>query len=284
MTESDALARAARALREAHTGEREGSGFTRARIMNSVHRERRRRTLRWAICSPLASVLLVGSAWAQSTGKWPVLWKAVTSVFVEARAPSPAPTGPSPSSRSQRHPETSLPRDEPVPTSPELAGDAGGEAPSLAPPPEQEGDPRLGAGPVEPERRARKPLRRRGRPAPDGARSPERAPGARAPETPAEPERDRELGSFRRAHDLHFSGRASDAVAAYTEYLREYPQGRFVPEARYALALDQIKLGDEAAAREALAPFAAGRYGGYRQKEARALLQALDEKQKPASR
>jgi hypothetical protein len=57
-----------------------------------------------------------------------------------------------------------------------------------------------------------------------------------------------------------------------------------VPEARYALALDQIKLGNDAAAREALTPFAAGRYGGYRQKEARALLQALDEKKKPASR
>ncbi len=94
MSDSDVLARAAKALREAHTGEREGSGFTRARIMNGVHRQRRRHVLRWAVFSPLASLLLVGSAWAQSTGKWPVIWKAVAAVFVAA--PTPPEAGGSP--------------------------------------------------------------------------------------------------------------------------------------------------------------------------------------------
>ena len=93
MNDSDILARAAQALREAHTGERTASGFTRARIMNTLHRDRRRRILRWAVCSPLVSVLIVGSAWAQSTGSWPVIWRAVTSVF------SAAPEGREPSSR-----------------------------------------------------------------------------------------------------------------------------------------------------------------------------------------
>jgi hypothetical protein len=62
---------------------------------------------------------------------------------------------------------------------------------------------------------------------------------------------------------------------AYGDYLRAYPKGRFVPEARYNSALDWIKLGDTAAARAALAPFANGTYGGYRQSEAKQLLEAL---------
>jgi hypothetical protein len=288
MTESDVLARAARALREAHTGEREGSGFTRARIMNSVHRERRGRTLRWAILSPIASVLLVGSAWAQNTGRWPVIWKAVTSVFVAAPAPSSPPSSRSHSSeaRSAEPPRdsASVPRVEQPTPSPELAADAGDDsppAPAVLEPAEADGS-RLGVASEKSKRRAHEPHRRR-RPAPAPSPSSlEAEPSAPAHEAPAEPEpeRDRELGRFRRAHDLHFKGRASAAIDAYGEYLREYPDGRFVPEARYAMALDQIKLGNDAAARDALAPFAAGRYGGYRQDEARRLLRALDEKKK----
>jgi hypothetical protein len=278
MTESDVLARAARALREAHTGEREGSGFTRARIMNSVHRERRGRTLRWAILSPIASVLLVGSAWAQSSGKWPVIWQAVSSVFVAAPAPSSAPRPPSEPPRER----ASTPRAEPPAPSPEIIADAGDDAPPPVLEPSEGDGLGLGAAPERGKRRALEP-RRRGRssPAPSSAAAePSVAPEPRATSSkaPAEPERDRELGRFRRAHDLHFKGSASAAIDAYAEYLREYPEGRFVPEARYAMALDQIELGNDAAAREALAPFAAGRYGGYRQKEARTLLQALDEK------
>jgi hypothetical protein len=272
MTESDVLARAARALREAHTGEREGSGFTRARIMNSVHRERRGRTLRWAILSPIASLLLVGSAWAQSSGKWPVIWRAVASVFVAAPAPSSAPLPPSEPPRER----ASAPRTEPPAPSPEIIADAGDDAPPPVVEPSEGDGLRLGPAPEKGKRRALEP-RRRGRssPAPSSAAA---EPRAASSEAPAEPERDRELGRFRRAHDLHFKGSASAAIDAYAEYLREYPEGRFVPEARYAMALDQIKLGNDAAAREALAPFAAGRYGGYRQKEARTLLRALDEK------
>jgi TolA-binding protein len=283
MTESDVLARAARALREAHTGGREGSGFTRARIMSSVHRERRGRTLRWAILSPIASVLVVGSAWAQNTGKWPVIWKAVTSVFVAAPAPSSPPASRSPSSEAAEplRDSASLPPAEQPTSSPELAADAGDDeppAPSVLEPADGDGA-QLGVASEKSKRRAHEPRRRRLRPSPAPS-SLEPEPSAPPREAPAEPERDRELGSFRRAHDLHFKGQASAAIDAYAEYLREYPDGRFVPEARYAMALDQIKLGNDTAARDALAPFAAGRYGGYRQKEARRLLRALDEKKK----
>jgi hypothetical protein len=287
MTESDVLARAARALREAHTGEREGSGFTRARIMNSVHRERRGRTLRWAVLSPIASLLLVGSAWAQSTGKWPVIWQAVASVFVAEPAPGSAPSSEAPTSARPSERASTPPSEPPAPI-PELAADAGDDDAPPAPPALESADgdgPRLGAAPEKGKRRALATQRRRTRPSPaPNASSPPSEPSAPAPEAPAEPQRDRELGRFRRAHDLHFKGSASSAIDAYAEYLREYPEGRFVPEARYAMALDQIKLGNDAAARDALEPFAAGRYGSYRQKEARTLLRALDEKKKAPSR
>jgi len=279
MTDSDVLARAARALREAHTGEREGSGFTRARVMNTLHRERRRRTLRWAIFSPFASVLLVGSAWAQGSGKWPVIWRAVTSVFVAAPEAAQAPS----SQRSAPREPTAAPRAELAPPSPAL-GDAGGDDALVPAPATEPAD--TEAVPAAPEPRARKPLRPR-RPRRSEPPSTSLAPEGSAPEREAaperEPERDRELASFRRAHDLHFKGRAGDAIDAYAEYLSEFPEGRFVPEARYAMALDQIKLGHDAAARAALAPFAAGRYGGYRQEEALELLDAL-EKTEPGSR
>jgi len=267
MNDSDILARAAQALREAHSGERAASGFTRARIMNTLHRERRRRILRWALCSPLVSVLLVGSAWAQSTGNWPVIWRAVTSVF--SAAPEPSTRGPSrPRELATRAPgpveppPAAAPREpEPEPASlepsaPEPTG------PATASPPEREST-------IVPERPKRAARSRPPRPLPDDT-EPRPAP------EPAAPAAARELASFRAAHDLHFRGdRPREAIAAYEAYLREYPRGRFVPEARYNSALDRIKLGERAAAREALAPFAAGDYGGYRQKEASQLLDAL---------
>jgi hypothetical protein len=271
VTDSDVLARAAKALREAHTGEREGSGFTRARIMNSLHHERRSRILRWAIVSPIASVLLVGSAWAQSTGKWPVLWQAVASVFVTAPATEPSPR-PKPTSRPSEPAELKVP----VPPAPL---DAAPEA-VLPEPTEPRVDP-LPAEPIVREPRRARPKRQLSTPPASGsARDLAPNDGDHEPPPAPEPERDRELARFREAHDLHFAGnRPREALRAYADYLREFPNGRFVPEARYNGALDQIKLGNDEAAREALAPIAAGAFGGYRQKEARELLEALRRKQ-----
>jgi hypothetical protein len=274
MNDSDVLARAARALREAHTGEREGSGFTRARIMNSLHHDRRRRILRWAIVSPIASVLLVGSAWAQSTGKWPVVWNAVVSVFVAAPPAEKAAPRQRPLEEPIALPQAPIdgaPDAEPEPT-PIEPSEPDLEQPRAEPPPAR-------TSPIP--RRERGRTKRRPPPRAE-ASAPERAEPSEPKDEPVaerEPERDRELSSFRSAHDLHFKGdRPRDAIRAYAEYLREYPNGRFVPEARYNSALDQIKVGDDAAAREALAPFASGRFGGYRQKEARELLDALERK------
>jgi hypothetical protein len=269
MSDSDVLGRASKALRDAYTGERAASGFTRARIMNTLHHERRRRVLRWAVFSPLVSLLLVGSAWAQSTGKWPELWRAVAAVFSAA----PDVPGPSSGTASRRSRPTQpvesaqpLAPAEPLPVEPR-------SAPELALP---------GAGGAAERPESVAPPRRQRRPAPRPEAGEAPAPARNTSPVPQPapvrqaPADARELALFRAAHDLHFQGdRAREAIAAYDGYLREYPRGRFVPEARYNIALDHIKLGEREAAREALAPFVSGRYGAYRQREASELLDAL---------
>jgi hypothetical protein len=272
MSDSDVLEQAAQALRTAHTGERQGSGFTRARIMGTLHRDRRRRVLGWAIVSPLVSVLLVGSAWAQSAGKWPVVWAAVTSVFVPK--PSDVAVEATRPRNTVRQATPEVPAME-LPSLPVPVDVQGVEAPSLrAPVP-------LAAGPKPVASRTSKQtsISRRGAsdqhgtpgllPTPDGS---EPSPSGRA----AAPAADPELASFRAAHDLHFqTDRPRQAITAYAAYLKDYPNGRFVPEARYNTALNWIKLGDKAAARRALRPFASGTYGEYRRAEAQQLLEAL---------
>lgn len=65
------------------------------------------------------------------------------------------------------------------------------------------------------------------------------------------------------------------ALAAWDEYLRVNPMGRFVPEARWGRAAALVRLGRNAEARDALVPFARGDLGAYRRDEAKALLERL---------
>ena len=89
----------------------------------------------------------------------------------------------------------------------------------------------------------------------------------------------RERAAYRAAHRLHFEEHdAEAALAAWDGYLASYPRGRFALEASYNRALCFVRLGRTAEARAALAPFAAGTHGGYRQHEASELLAALDER------
>jgi hypothetical protein len=53
------------------------------------------------------------------------------------------------------------------------------------------------------------------------------------------------------------------------------PNGALSPEARYNRAITLARLGRKAEAASALAPFARGDYGGYRQTEAQSLLEVL---------
>jgi hypothetical protein len=260
MNDSDVLQRAAAALRNAHDGQREGSGFTRARILTSVAQRRRPRRARWLFAAPLATLLLVGSAWAQSTGNWSRVWRAVATVlpFVKP-APQPAPPRGNAAPRPQpaRAPE-------PRPSEPALP--APPADPAAAEPPAAEPLPPVAS-----------PLRATAKAPAVASRELRKAAHATSPPTTGHPQppADPELSAFRSAHELHVQGSPRAAIEAYTDYLRAYPKGRFVPEARYNTALDRIKLGETAAARAALAPFADGSYGGYRQREAKELLDAL---------
>ncbi len=80
---------------------------------------------------------------------------------------------------------------------------------------------------------------------------------------------------FEAAYRAHESG-ASHAVAAWDEYLKRHPTGRFVPEARYARAVALVRAGRTAEARAALLPFAKAPPGSYRRTDARRLLEMLE--------
>jgi TolA-binding protein len=92
--------------------------------------------------------------------------------------------------------------------------------------------------------------------------------------TPVDP---RERAAYRAAHTLHFEAHdPTHAIEAWDSYLAGYPSGRFALEARYNRALCLVRLGRTSEAREALGPFVAGTHGGYRQREATELVQAID--------
>jgi hypothetical protein len=88
---------------------------------------------------------------------------------------------------------------------------------------------------------------------------------------------DAEDALYRDAHRAHFVDKnPARALRGWDAYLAAYPTGRYVLEAKYNRALDLVRLGRTDAARAALEPFARGEMNGYRQTEARSILDALD--------
>lgn len=84
----------------------------------------------------------------------------------------------------------------------------------------------------------------------------------------------REAALYGVAHAAHFGGASpARALAAWDDYLRAHPHGRFEPEARFNRALCLIRLQRFAAATDDLVPFANERYGEYRRAEAARLLE-----------
>jgi hypothetical protein len=78
---------------------------------------------------------------------------------------------------------------------------------------------------------------------------------------------------YRRGHEAHFvRGDHLAALAAWDEYLRVAPHGRFAPEVRFNRALDLVRLGRRA---EALAQLDALARGSYRAAEAARVRDAL---------
>ncbi len=83
---------------------------------------------------------------------------------------------------------------------------------------------------------------------------------------------------YREAHRLHFVDHNwSGALTAWDAYLAKVKGGKFALEARYNRALCLVRLGRTADAKRALAPFARGEYGAYRQSEAQGLLDRLEQ-------
>jgi tetratricopeptide (TPR) repeat protein len=85
---------------------------------------------------------------------------------------------------------------------------------------------------------------------------------------------------YAQAHDLHFHGHdPARALAAWDRYLaaasRDIRSG-LVLEARYNRAICLFRLGQREEARQALQPFADGRWGDYRRDDAQALLDELE--------
>lgn len=100
--------------------------------------------------------------------------------------------------------------------------------------------------------------------------------GTETPDPDSVSEADLAHQRYLAAHRAHFGAQDhARALALWDAYLKEHPRGRFATEAAYNRALCLVRLGRHAEARAALTPFAEGRYGGYRQAEAAALLTAL---------
>jgi hypothetical protein len=240
---TDPLTRAARALRETNDGTSPDAASTRSRILGaSVLRKKRRRVF-VAVWMPLAAVLVVSSAWAAVTGRLPRL-----AAWLRGAPHAPAMGAPRP-----RPPLD--PSESPTPTAPPV------------PPPARE-SPRASAPPAS-------------TPTAPPASSPPAFSGTSAtaprPRRDRDRDHDREEGLYTAAHHAHFVDRdPAAALTAWDAYLAAYPDGRFAPEARYNRALTLVRLGRIDEARAALEPFADGRTHGYRQTEARTLLDALD--------
>lgn len=194
-----------------------------------------------------------------------------------ARAPAIAPAAPSAPAIAPV--ATEAPRAiAPTPPNPPVVAPS---APTIAPAPPR---PPVVA-PVAPRAPATKPVAPRApsiarQPAaPAIATEPAAAPPARAiapTVAPAAPAPDPELAAFRRAHEAHFGGGAPLAVLAlWDDYLARFAAGRLAPEARWNRAILLVRVGRVDAARAALASFASGAEGGYRQRDAEDLLRTL---------
>ncbi len=235
----DLLDRATRALREESRVEPRDLEATRARLLSDVRKTRRQRSrvIQWAI--PIAAVLALGTAYAAATGRLRA-WVMPNRTPTVASTTTPAASLATPPPIVQPVASSSI--DEPAP-SPSVVASASAVATAVAPP---SAAPTIAA--------------------------------VVAPSTSASDAMSADLAAYRKAHALHFVEKRWDAALdAWNAYLAANPKGTFALEARYNRAICLVKLGRKAEARVALTPFADGLVGGgYRQTEAKALLDALD--------
>ncbi len=255
MSDNDLLTQATRAMRQEVVGKNNGSGFTRARIMRSLQKTRKRSALAWVVI-PTLGLALGGTAWASATGRLPVVVQRVVALLsIPVEVPEPKP----PQAQSPKPAKAVSPRGLPLPRV-----EKGTAEQASSPDEALRVDTVASAAPAPPV-----PKRKDNRRTQESAR--------RAQAQPPGPVPDAELSAFRSAHSAQFGGASpAAAVEEYRRYLTVYPDGRFVPEARFNIALNLVRLGHWTQARDALSPFAAGAYGEYRRREAESLLRAIE--------
>jgi len=258
----DILKAASQALRELGDEQGQAERFTRARVMASLHQRRQRRSTRLALFVPLAAILVGSTAWAGATGRLGRVWTYVSDAVVEAVGDPPGGTEAA-APVAHRGRRAAAPESSSAAPSPEVSPT---EDPAQLPEDEVEPDEQE----AQPQRAARG-AGGRGSAGPRGGRhSAEPSAASAGPESPDA------LGLYRAAHRAHFGGGdPAAALRAWDTYLRADPSGRFSVEARYNRGICLVRLGRLLEARAALSPFARGAYGGYRQREASELLEAL---------
>lgn len=246
----DTFSRAARVVRETYDGQSDRAAVTRRGLLLREEKERTRRRV-VAYVLPLVAVLVFSTAWAAVSGRlpWrpkpfptahrsiPAMSSGVPALRVTPAAPAPGLVNPSPS---------------PAATTPPVAPSAPTATARLIA--SDEGD-----VPTTPARTS--------------ARQRSTAHSLLAP-IPSATDAEGEL--FEGAYRAHFVDHdPARALEGWDAYLKAYPNGRFALEARYNRAIALVRLDRRDEARSALAPFADGTYGSYRQREAGELLEVL---------
>lgn len=280
MNDDEILRKAARVLREEADASRARPDETRARIMRSLTARRSRRLKAIRVLVPLAAVLIGSVAWASATHRLPSVWYEMASKLglgdnVEQKAPeipeAPARRASSTANPMAPPPETS--KEEPqAPTQP--ANDEDSATPESDPPAPEK------PIAVVPERTAVRVPASAPAPVPPPAPHTDAAGSAAVPAAPAPSSAPADPDAhalYQAAHRAHFVDRnSSAALAAWDAYLKAAPRGRFAVEARYNRALCLVRLGRTSEARRTLEGFANAAPGSYRQAEARALLDAMN--------
>ncbi|HWZ92703.1 MAG TPA: hypothetical protein VNW92_27745 [Polyangiaceae bacterium] len=236
----DLLAEATRALRETDDVSELEARATRARVMSGLHQTRVKHRTRYAFLLPIAATFVAASAWGAASGKAQLVWASIERI---AHHSKPAPSSPA-SAGALR----SLPRAAPpAALAPDESEQRAAPAEALTPTPAA-------------------------RPVASAAALTHKSDGPGGTRAEADPT----FALYRAAHTAHFVDHdPARALAAWDAYLAAAPHGAFAPEAEYNRALSLVRLGRNSEAESALAPFANGAYGGYRQAEAQALLERI---------
>ncbi len=273
------LARMSRALADEYDGASAAPEAARARILRTLAARRRPRKRKWLLIGIPIFVLFGGStAWAAVTKQLDrIVEQAIAVVAGEPQAPAepPEPTQPA----TKRTASVARP---PHPPKAEEEKALEGEE-SAEEDLETEAETEREATVVPPAKPQPIPKRRNfSSPPARSVAAGVKASGKETEGSEVEKEDHTALLTFRSAHRAQFSnGNCAQAISGYERYLRLAPQGPFALEASYNRGVCLIRLGQHAAGRSALEPFAQGAHGNYRRSQSEQILQAIGNEQGP---